>query len=275
MSSARGSLALVGSLLLLAGVSLSVGSPARAQDSDSYRIGEHEATVPSRADTGNGQPSSAPRLARFDYVSGNITWRLDDRASWTKAAGNQSLRQGAQIWVSEGGRAEIRFDDGSLLRLGNGAVVTLQTLYRDDQGDFTLIKISSGLATLRLRREHSIYQVDTPVVSVKADGPARVRVGVADRVEVGVRLGHAVIDGKQGKITLDSGDFLALRDAETPYTRRTLPSEDSWECWNDERDRLLVAAVHPVHRPGYGPSTFVHIFLDVPLGSHDRRHWWH
>ena len=28
------------------------------------------------------------------------------------------LRQGAQIWVSDGGRAEIQFDDGSLLRLG-------------------------------------------------------------------------------------------------------------------------------------------------------------
>ena len=58
-----------------------------------------------------------------------------------------------------GGRAEIRFNDGSLLRLGNDAVVTLQTVYGDADGEFTQIKLVSGLISLRPKLERSVYQI--------------------------------------------------------------------------------------------------------------------
>jgi hypothetical protein len=278
MSHSRGLFAAGRILLMLASACLAPGTPARAQNTgapagqntgapagEDYKVSENQSAHPgdSHPAGGSSQPTAEPpRLARFNYVSGKVTWRPDENASWSKATENLSLRPGAQIWVTEGGRAEVRFDDGSLLRLGNGAVITLQTLYRDEQGEFTQLKMSSGLVTLRLQQESSIYQVDTPLFTLRAAGPARVRLGVADTEEVGVRLGKATVEGSQGKTTLHAGDYLSLRDADASYSLKSLPAEDSWERWNDERDRALDAKTQLLYiytRPLYVPASPIYV----------------
>ncbi len=230
-------------LLGLAVASISfLGLSARAQDAgnDGYATREDGSQTSA---IGHGNAEEGPvRLARFSYVQGNVTWRPDDGAEWSSATVNLPLRQGAQIWVADAGRAEIQLDDGSLLRLGKNAVATLQTLYSDSAGEFTEIKLTAGLASLRLKHDHSIFQVDTPIVSVKATGPAALRVGADDGVEVGVRSGAATIEGARGKATLQSGDYLDLASADDPYNVRGLPGEDSWEQWNDARDDRLAGS---------------------------------
>ncbi len=228
------------SLLLCAGLSLRTSGAAHAQDENQasdggYHYGESQTAPPLE----NNSASGPVRLARFSVVRGSVTWRGDDQAEWSQASVNLPLRQGAQIWVSEGGRAEIQFDDGSLLRLGNNALVTLQTLYSDQDGEFTEMKLNDGLISLRLKHEHSIYQIDTPLVSVKTSGPSKLRIGAGDGVEVAVKSGRATIEGGQGKATLESGDYLDLRDSESAYDPHGLPRSDSWDQWNDDRDRAL------------------------------------
>lgn len=268
------------SLLTFGGLSLIVmgtcglRDSARAQEGG-YRVSEHpQTTVSEPPTTGGGDriTNATRRLARIEYLSGKVTWRRDAGAAWANATKNLPLQQDAQIWVTEGGRAEIRFDDGSLLRLGDGAIVTLQTFYNDAQGKFTELKMNAGLATLRLTQEHSIYQVETPTVTVKANGQARVRIGVGDTVEVGVREGRAAIEGAPGKTTLVAGDFVALHDASAPYAIQSLPPADSWERWNDERDKKLYADAHPTTThshpyPPYGPFTSIFLDFDFPIGG--------
>src|SRR5206468_7141818 len=118
------------------------------------------------------------RLARFAYVSGSVNWRADNSMDWSKATTNLPIRQGAEIWVTDGGRADLQFDDGSSLRLGNGALVILKLLYSDAQGEFTQITLNDGLATLRSRHDNSVYQLDTPLVSVKTKGSSQIRLGI-------------------------------------------------------------------------------------------------
>jgi hypothetical protein len=145
------------------------------------------------------------------------------------------MRQGAQIWVGDGGRVEVQFDDGSVLRLGSGGVATLQTLFSDSQGEFTEIKMTDGLGSLDLRTERSIYQIDTPHGSVKSVGPSQVRVGVDDDVEVGVREGTATLDGPQGKLTMHSGDYVDVQSDSSSYQVQALPEADSWDKFVAER----------------------------------------
>src|SRR5689334_18849284 len=66
----------------------------------------------------NGTNDGPVRLARFSYVNGGVSWRRCDRDDWATAALNMPIRQGAEIWVPEGSRAELQFDDGSRMRLG-------------------------------------------------------------------------------------------------------------------------------------------------------------
>lgn len=250
-------------ILLTAAAVCLIGSAALAQDNGTtdnqgYKVGEKQQS--NQADPpptpGNQPPAEIKRLVRFDYVSGNVTWRLDDGADWKKAKSDQTLREGGQISVKDGGHAEIRFDDGSLLRLGNGAVVTLKTVYGDTQGNFTEIKMAGGVITLRPKYEKTVFQVDTPYNTVKTNGPSRVRVDVGSKVDVGVRMGKATVEGKPGKTVVSAGSSLSAQTADSSYEIASLPREDSWERWNDDRDHLSTPSYA---RPGYyapGPPFF-------------------
>ena len=209
-----------------------------------YQIGENG---PGTTTDNNAPPDSAAgagpiRLARFSYVQGSVTWRPGDGAAWSPASVNLPIRQGAQVWVTNGGRAEVQFDDGSLLRLGNGAVSTLQTLYSDANGEFTEIQMNEGLSELELRGTESVYQIDTPLVSIKSEGPSKVRIGVDSSVEIAVRQGRATVEGNGTKTTLNNGDYLDLPDASAPYNVGSVPDPDSWDRFNDDRDQQLADA---------------------------------
>ena len=251
-------------LCLLAGAAPLLARPACAQN-DGYHVGENRPAPPVSA--ARPQPAANHRVARVEYVSGNVTWRANDTANWGKAGTNRALNEGSQMWVEDGGRAEVRFDDGSILRLGSNAVVTLQTVLVNPQGEYTQVKMLSGIATLLPRDERSVFEISTPFISVKTVGPSRIRVGVGDDVEVAVSSGRATLDGTGGKTTLSAGEFVAQRAQDTSYTIRGLPAPDSWERWNEERDRKLVAEAHPAyHRPSYDHSyTSVFFSLGFPI----------
>ena len=137
-------------------------------------------------------------------------------------------------------RAELQFDDGSILRLGRGALVTLTHLFSDTEGAFTQVKLQDGVASLRLKHDRSVYQVDTPYLTVKAAGPANFRVNVSEDVEVAIYSGKALVESSQGEQNLIKGDFIRLSDPEDELTIRDLPRADAWDRWDVERDRLLV-----------------------------------
>ena len=237
----RGWLVLLG-LLVGTGVSAAQSGQAQNASDGGYAVTEDGGVRrPDPVSAEGTQENLGPvRLARFSYVHGNVTWRSEESSDWSSATLNLPLRQGAQIWVSEGGRAEIQFDDGSLLRLGTGAVVTLQTLYSDSDGEFTELKMTDGLVSLRLRHDRGVYQVNTPLGSVKAAGPAKLRIGVGNGLELAVKTGKAAIEGSQGKADLQAGDYLDLSSSNSPYSVRNIPHTDSWDRWNQDRDDLLA-----------------------------------
>jgi hypothetical protein len=215
---------------------LTVDAVAQSNDGSqtSYQVSP-DASAPSNVST-NGPV----RLARFSLVQGDVSWRPTAEDDWSIAGVNVPIREGAQVWVTSGGRAEIQFDDGSYVRIGDGAVVTLQTLYSDEDGEFTELSLSQGIATLDLKNKASIYQLDTPLTSVKAAGISNVRVGVNDGAEVAVHDGSATITGPGGTASLSAGDYIYLADSTTPLNITPVPPEDSWDHWNDVRDDLLA-----------------------------------
>lgn len=230
------------------------GSAALAQDGDSgtgYRVEENSQNTVDKAGTDilSQAPNSVPavdqktqgpvRLARFASIKGNVVWRADDSAEWAPATVNMPLRQGAQIWVTESGRAEVQFDDGSALRLGNNALVTMKLFYSDADGEFTQITMNEGLATLHSRRDVSVYQVDTPLLSVKTKGEAQVRFGIGGGSEIAVQRGDATIEGQQGKLTMHQNEYLDVADASAAYTAHRVPEADSWDRWNADRNRFI------------------------------------
>ncbi len=242
---------------------LAPGTRAAAQDADSsYRTSEqrkieHDANghtlgpadpVALSPRAGVAEEPSAPpdsqntgpvRLARFAAVSGNVTWRPDEGSEWSPATANLPIRQGAQVWVTNGGHADVQFDDGSELRLGNKALAILKTLYSDKDGEFTQISLNDGLATLYSRHDNAVYQIDTPATSVKCKGASQIRVGVDGGSEITVQRGDATIEGPQGATKLHVSDYVYLADSHDSVHIRTAPAADNWDRWNDDRNRIV------------------------------------
>ncbi len=262
---------------LLLGGMLAVGLlpsvSVQAQDSDvgdpvsSYRTGENSVRteLPNpdslQTNTGAADPKTQGpvRMARFASVQGNVTWRPDSTAAWSKATTNLPLRQGAEIGVTQGGRADIQFDDGSALRLGNGALAVLKVLFSDAQGEFTEVALNDGLATLHSRHAASVFQVDTPVASVKFSGESQVRFGVDGGSEIAVQKGSAAVEGSAGKTTVEAGKYLYLQDASSSFTPQAIPGSDSWDRWNSDRNRLIEGK----------SETYRHVPANIGLVSED------
>jgi hypothetical protein len=177
-------------------------------------------------------------MARFSLIHGKANCRLSPKVDWAPAYVNQPIRQGEQIYVPANSRAEIVFDDGSVARLGGGAFVTMQTLYSDDKGEFTEVKLNDGLASWRLKNKIDVYQIDTPCFAVKATGPARFRVGARDHCEVADRSGNCTVESDNGKANLQPGQLAEYSHTDNALHTVPLPPDDSWEKWNEERDHV-------------------------------------
>lgn len=192
--------------------------------------------------------SGPVRMARFHIIEGKVSWRAASDGDWSTGAINLPLRQGAQVWTDEHSRAEIQFDDGSRLRMDSNTLLTLQTLFSDSQGEFTEITVNDGAVFFSLRTQYSVYQVDTPLGSVKAAGPARFRTGVGETLQVAVRRGDVTVEGSKQQVKMHDGDYLDLQSAESPYTLARLPKEDTFDSWNASLDRADDALPK---QPGY------------------------
>ena len=149
---------------------------------------------------------------------GQFSWRATDGDSWSAAAINLPMREAAQIWVTDGGRAEIQFDDGSYLRLGNGSIAVLKTLYSDQDGEFTEINLTEGLCTLNLRHLGSVYQVDTPFATYQVEWLFEDAGGSGQYRRDRPSLRQRDRRGRFRSVALRAGDYLDLTDTSSAYT---------------------------------------------------------
>ncbi len=235
-------------------VSEAIGAQVRWQEAEQLVIitaDQAQAAPPAPVEPAQPAPSAGEgpiRMARVSYIDGGLIWRPGDDVDWSDAGTNLPLRQGAELWLNPGSRAEIQFDDGSLLRLGSGAVATLHTMYSDDRGEFTEIRLNTGTASFRLTNGNSSYQIDTPLASITASGPSGFRVDASSGLRLTVRDGQTHVQGEAGQIDVGRGEFLRLTGPNARYALVSAPGGDDWDRFCDGRDHVIV------HRSSYLPS---------------------
>ena len=248
---------------LTLGLGLVLHAGARA---DTYTGGD-DGTFGGAPDSGTTtgattDANSGPvRMARFSVVNGDVTYRADATGEWTTGVRNMPLRAGTQIWVSDGGKAEIQFDDGSRLRLSSNTLVTLQTLYSDAKGEFTEIALNDGLVSMRLTNKYAVYQIDTPLCTVKGSGPSKFRVGAGAGVQVGVRQGDINVEGSADHVRLHAGDYVDQADAASSFDITDVPGPDAWDSYNDERDRQIDGLA--------ATATYQHLPPNIAIAADD------
>ena len=244
-------------------VSEAIGADVKWNDAEKIVIitaGDDQTSAPAAPEPPPVEDTTSDgpvRMARIARIEGSVSWRPGDDVDWSDAGWNLPLREGAEIWVNPGARAEVQFDDGSFLRLGNGALATFHTMFSDSQGEFTEIKLNTGTASLQLTSNLSSYQVDTPLASITSAGVSNLRVDATNGFRAVVWNGQANVQGIAGQMTIGEGEYLRLANASSNYTVSPAPGRDSWDEFCDGRSE---ATRHPSR---YLPSSIALVAGDL------------
>src|SRR5208283_1708710 len=78
------------------------------------------------------QSNSHARIVRLSFVEGNVTVQRPDVQAWAEAPVNTPLQEGFKLSTGENSFAEIQFENGGTIRLGQLAVL-----------DFTELELAS------------------------------------------------------------------------------------------------------------------------------------
>jgi uncharacterized membrane protein YgcG len=226
-----------GRWLGLTALALAMVSPAplaRTQD----------AGQPDAGQQGTGQPARAVRLS---YVDGNVTLAQGSQVLAAQAVVNTPLFQGMSLTTADDGRAEIQFEDGSVVRLAPDSSLTLKVLSGvGASGDAELV-LDRGLAYFELQggteigpiRVHFGDSVATvngfTVLRVKMDNPPGA---------LAVFSGNAHLEGGHGALEVDlhGGESVTLNPNDpSQYNLAESIEPNSWDAWNSDRDQALTA----------------------------------
>ena len=151
-------------------------------------------TVPMTQTAGAGPVPG--RVARVQYMSGEVSMQPGGVNDWVAASMNRPLTTADRVWTDKNSRAELNVGDG-FLRMNSETSVTLTNV-----GDNTIqVELDQGVleVTVRHLMPGEIYEVDTPnlAFTLMKSGVYRIDVDPnGDQTLVTVRSGYGEATGK-------------------------------------------------------------------------------
>ena len=163
------------------------------------------------AQQGTGQPARAVRLS---FVEGQVSLAQGNQVLATQAVANTPLFEGTQLTTSDNGKAEIQFEDGSVVRIAPDSMLTLRVLRGAGAGADAELTVNSGLSYFEFQGGGQAGQMsvhfgssvattsgftvlrvamDTPPGSLAVfSGNVHVRVGPSDAVSADLHGGENI-----------------------------------------------------------------------------------
>ena len=178
------------------------------------------------------------RVARLNYISGQVSFRPASLEDWGVATLNYPLTTGDHLWTERDASAELHVGS-SVIRLAPETAFAFLNL--DDE--VMQVRVAEGTIDLRVREivGREVYEVDTPNAAISILLPGIYRIDVdpeGDRTRVTVRVGEVEVDGTGRSFLVRPGQMAEIIGIEdTAYDLGRAPSPDRWELWCRDRDR--------------------------------------
>src|SRR5579863_156733 len=186
-------------------------------------------------------PTDAPgRAAQLRYLSGTVSFQPGGVEDWTPARLNRPLTTGDRLWTEGGSRAELQIGSAAIRLNGR---TNFQFVNLND--DITQIQISSGVASVRIRRldERESFEIDTPQAAFSLLRPGEYRVDIDEQGAASI----VTVRGGEGEVTA-GGQAFPLRAREQVrvsgaegvqpvFDRRDAPVGDGFDNFCEDRDR--------------------------------------
>jgi len=180
------------------------------------------------------------QAARLSYVDGQVRISQGGQVLADGAVANTPLFEGAQLMTGNDGKAEIQFDDGSVVRISPDSSVTLSVLSGTGE---TEIVLTGGLAYFELQGGGQFrVRFSGSVATASGFSVLRIRMDTPPG-ELSVFSGNAHLKrGSASALDLHGGESVVLNGSDAGLYKLTQTIEpDSWDTWNTDRDQALAA----------------------------------
>jgi len=183
------------------------------------------------------QNQSGPEMVWVNYVQGDVKFSPGKDGDpnlgrkWIAANAGQVLQDGYTL-VTEQGRAEIEFEDGSLVFLAEHSVLEFDTLWTTELGFSTYIDLLTGTVTI-LHVSGGLLNLETPVMKTRIVDSETIRVQCAlDGVVIQQIEGTRPLVTKSGRLVLQPGQSAVyVDDRLIPLTPTEPASEREIQQW--------------------------------------------
>ncbi len=204
----------------------------------------------------SAQQDPSSRVARLNYVNGNVSMEPAGVDEWAAAEINRPFTIGDYLYADQGGTAELHLDV-AVLRMGSQTSFGFLNL--DDRT--VQLKLTEGDMYIRVHNfsGDQVFEVDTPnaAVNLLRDGTYRFRVdGNGSMTFLVVREGQAQVTGGGEAFTLNANNSATLTGTDQlAYDIGMAPQPDEFDQWSEQRDaheaRLVSAQYLPPTVIGY------------------------
>ncbi len=225
--------------------------PAQSQSQDNpgppQDQSQDNASIPQdQNQNSGGSPSSDPpsRVARIEYLSGQVSLQPGGVNDWVTANLNRPLTTSDRVWTDKDSRAELNVGTG-YLRMSSESSLTLTNV-----GDNTIqAELDQGVLELTVRHLEpgEIYEVDTPnlAFTVMKTGVYRFDVHPDDdQTWVTVRKGKGEATGSGNAVKVSDGQQVRFSGQNSlQHTAYAAPAPDGFDDWAKVRDKRLEDSV--------------------------------
>ncbi len=196
------------------------------------------------------QPAGDPpsRVARLNYIDGNVSFQPAGVDTWTEATMNYPLTTGDHIYADVGAHAEMHIGPNAL-RIGSQSNFGYLNL-----NDRTVqISLTEGALEVRLRRldDDDLYEIDTPqgAVSLLRSGDYRIETDPGrNATMVTVRAGEAEVTAGGTAFPVHPRQTGYFADGAQPDIRDANPP-DAFDDFTSARNRDEERIPPPTHVP--------------------------
>jgi hypothetical protein len=188
------------------------------------------------------------RVVRLSFVDGTVTVRSPGSTEWAPATMNVPVQEGFSLATANKSFAEVQFENGSTVRIGELSSIDFSQLALTPQGGhINHLTLDEGYATLHVvPQRNDEYLLSVSGVSLAPHGKTEFRTDLSqDHLRVEIFSGHVQATDSTQTETIAKNKTL-VRDLEsgTPFQVTNKIQKDDWDKWADARERQSTLAYH-------------------------------
>jgi hypothetical protein len=190
-------------------------------------------------DSGSTQADPPGRVARLNYMSGQVSLQPQGTGDWVQGDRNRPLTDGDNVWADKDSRAEVSFGTAQA-RIDSLSSLTL-TNVSDNAVQLTLHQGALNLHVAQLENGE-IYEVDTPNIAFTVDKAGDYRFDVDSNADTTLATvwkgsGDATESGAPA-VHIAAGQQVNFTGGNSPQHQvRQAPQPDAFDQWCMARDQ--------------------------------------